>query len=252
MRKILLISNSYGVDATRYLYGIARAAGEPIKVMTLYIGGCSLQRHYRNMLSEERAYVCYVNGMATGLPISLKEALLLDEWQEVVMQQCSPLSGDYESYLPYLPELAAYVRKMVPKAKQYLHMTWSFAEGCKRFEMTAFETRAQMIPCVREAYTKAAAEIRADGVVPSMDAMCKLYDVIGEDTYRDGFHCNLGSARYMLGCLWFMFLFGRDVAGNRFRDFDVAVTEDEVLLAQRLAREALLESGYTLQGSEES
>ena len=53
MKKILAISNSFGVDANRYLYGIARAAKEEIRVVTLYIGGCSLYRHYRNMLSEE-------------------------------------------------------------------------------------------------------------------------------------------------------------------------------------------------------
>ena len=54
MKKILSISNSFGVDATRYLYGVARAAKEDIKIVTLYIGGCSLYRHYRNMLSDER------------------------------------------------------------------------------------------------------------------------------------------------------------------------------------------------------
>ena len=61
--KILAISNSFGVDGTRYLYGIARAAGDNFKVVTLYIGGCSLYRHYRNMLSEENAYSLYLNGI---------------------------------------------------------------------------------------------------------------------------------------------------------------------------------------------
>lgn len=30
MKKILFISNSYGVDATRYLYGVAVTAGERV------------------------------------------------------------------------------------------------------------------------------------------------------------------------------------------------------------------------------
>ena len=112
MKKFLFISNSFGVDSTRYLYGISRAAGKDIKVMTLYIGGCSLYRHYRNMLSEERAYEVYYNGMGTGLRISLKEALLADEWDVVATQQSSPRSGEADSYFPYVTELAAYIRKM--------------------------------------------------------------------------------------------------------------------------------------------
>ena len=246
MKKILLIANSFGEDAARYLYGIARAAGKKIKVATLYIGGCSLYRHYRNMLSEEKAYTFELNGMSTGLNVSLKEALLCDEWDYVTLQQCSPQSGEYESYLPYLPALSEYVKKLAPAAKQYIHMTWSFAEGSKRFEKTPFVGRAEMISHIREAYINAAACIGAEAIIPSLDAMCKLYDAIGDAAYRDGFHASLGVARYMLGCVWFMVLYGMDVTGNTFRDFDVAVTEEEVLLAQRLAREAVLENGFEL------
>ncbi len=246
MKKILLIANSFGQDAVRYLYGIARAAGKKIKVATLYIGGCSLYRHYRNMLSEENAYVFELNGISTGLHVSLKEALLSDEWDCVTMQQCSPRSGEYESYLPYLPALSDYVKRLAPAAKQYIHATWSFAEGSKRFEMTPFATREEMIPHMREAYFNAAACIHAEAIIPSLDAMCKLYDAIGDGAYRDGFHCSLGVARYMLGCVWFMVLYGIDITGNTYRDFDVEVTEEEVLLAQELAREAVLENGFLL------
>ena len=244
MKKVLFISNSYGEDATRYLYGVARAAGEKLKVMTLYIGGCSLARHYRNMLSGDPAYACFVNGMSTGIYVSLKQALLSDEWDVVVMQQCSPQSGHPESYEPYLSELSAYVRKMVPKAQQYMQMTWTFAEGAPRFKLTRFETRAEMIPAVVEAYTEAAASIGADALVPAMHAMCKLYDAIGDKAYRDGYHCSFGVARYMLACLWFIALYRRDFKDNGYTDFDVAVTEDEVALAERIAREVARDAGF--------
>ena len=52
---ILAIGNSFSQDATRYLQKIARADGEKISVINLVIGGCSLERHYLNMLSGERA-----------------------------------------------------------------------------------------------------------------------------------------------------------------------------------------------------
>ena len=246
MKKILVIGNSFGEDATRYLYGIARAAKDEVKVAMLFIGGCSLYRHYRNMLSEERAYVYQFNGISTGLHVSLKEALLSDEWDYVVTQQCSPESGSAHTYYPYLPALAEYVRKLAPKAKIYLQMTWSFDEGCTRFEKTEFENREQMIPAVRAAYKQAAEAIHADGIIPSLEAMCKLYDLLGGLIYRDGFHCSRGVTRYMLSCLWYEVFFGKRVDENSFRDFDVEVSEERVALAQRCATEAALEYGYEL------
>ena len=246
MKKILVIGNSFGEDSTRYLYGIARAAKNEVKIAMLYIGGCSLYRHYRNMISEERAYAYQINGMHSGLFVSLKEALLSDEWDYVVTQQCSPHSGSIETYYPYVTELAAYVRRLAPAAKLYLQMTWSFAEGCTRFQKTAFENREQMIPAIRAAYQKAAEDIQADGIIPALDAMCKLYDVIGEETYRDGFHCNLGVTRYMISCLWYEVFFGKRVDENTFRDFDVPVSEEYVAMAKRFATEAALGFGYKL------
>lgn len=241
MKKILAISNSFGVDANRYLYGIARAAGEKLKIVTLYIGGCSLYRHYRNMLSGERAYEMYFNGVATGFHVSLDEALLSDEWDVVTLQQSSPQSGDYGSYEPFLSELLAYVKKYAPKAKQYIHKTWAYSgdEAYAKKRLSAgFDSREEMLEAVDATYTKAINKIKVDGVIPSFEVMKDLYSEIGEKTYRDGFHASLGVGRYALGCVWFEVLFGKEVIGNTYRDFDVEVSEEEVALAQRIAHDS--------------
>ena len=233
MKKILSISNSFGVDSTRYLYGVARGAACDLKVVTLYIGGCSLGRHYRNMLSEERAYELYVNGVNSGFRVSLKEALLSDKWDMVMTQQSSPLSGEEKSYFPYAAELAAYIRKLAPAAELWLQMTWTFDEGHKRFDLTSYATRETMIPAIRVAYTRAAEVMGVDRMIPALDAMNLLYDAVGAATYRDGFHCSKGIARYMLACLWFEMLFDRSTDGNTFRDFDVPMDEEEISMARR-------------------
>ena len=51
--KVLFVGNSFSNDATRYLQFIA---GEELFVRNLYIGGCSLERHYNNLVGEEREY----------------------------------------------------------------------------------------------------------------------------------------------------------------------------------------------------
>ena len=68
---ILAIGNSFSQDATRYLHQIAAADGVTLHVANLYIGGCSLEHHYRNMLSGERAYELQYNGQLTGFQVSL-------------------------------------------------------------------------------------------------------------------------------------------------------------------------------------
>ena len=60
--QVLTIGNSFSQDATRYLSQIARSAGESLTVINLYIGGCSLERHYRNMKSGEDVYWLEHNG----------------------------------------------------------------------------------------------------------------------------------------------------------------------------------------------
>ena len=58
---ILSIGNSFSMDAQRYLHQIAKSGGSLINCYNLYIGGCPLSTHHRNMLSEERAYALEMN-----------------------------------------------------------------------------------------------------------------------------------------------------------------------------------------------
>ena len=245
MKKILVISNSFGTDANRYFYGVCRAGGESVKVVTLYIGGCSLYRHYRNMLSEKDAYTLHVNGMDTGFLVSLKEALLADEWDIVTIQQSSPLSGKYETYSPYLKEIMAYVRKHAPAAKQYIHAIWGWSdEAVMDKKRSCYNTSAEMFAAADAAYKQAARDIAADGYIPSGALMQKLYKTIGDAAYRDGHHASYGVGRYALALVWYMTIFGKDIDGLVYRDFDEPVTEEQLIAAEKCAREAVSENNY--------
>lgn len=245
MKKILLISNSFGVDATRYLYGIARKAGEEVSVACLFVGGCSLYRHYRNMLSEEAAYQLHYNGHATPFRLSIKEALLADEWDIVTFQQASPKSGDFSTYEPFLTELSAYVKKYAPGAKQYIHAIWAWSDARLSLKAEApYKTSAEMFAADHKAYAEAARAINADGFIPCTAAMEKLYSRIGDDTYRDGGHASHGVGRYMLALVWFGTLFGKSVEGIGFRDLDVEVSDEYIEIAERCAAEAIAENTY--------
>lgn len=216
--KVLCIGNSFSSDATRYLQSIARAAGEKWQVGNLYIGGCSLERHFRNMLTGNDAYELYWNGSPSGFFVSLKEALLSRAWDVVTLQQASHFSPFYDSYQPYLRELAAFVRSLCPKAKVYIHQTWAYEADSAKLASVDFATPEEMFSAVEKAYDRAAADIAADGIIPSGRLLLKLSELA--PVHRDTFHTSLGMGRYALGLLWYKTLSGSPVTDNPFSDLD--------------------------------
>ena len=226
---ILAIGNSFSEDATRYLYGIARADGVRINVVNLYIGGCPLERHYRNMLSGARDYELQYNGHKTGFYVSLDEALYNNQWDIITLQQASSYSTKPESYVPYLTALAEYVRQAAPKAKLYIHETWAYEAGSdKLLNLMKYTEPSEMLRDIKTAYEAAAESIGAYGIIRCGELFGKLCENGIEKIHRDTFHARLGTGRYALALMWYRTLTGRCVTDNAFCDFDTVVTEEEM------------------------
>ena len=229
---ILSIGNSFSQDAQRYLHGIARSAGANINCFNLYIGGCPLSRHYRNMQSGERAYTLEMNGVSTGFPVSLKETLLNRDWSLITIQQASNRSPNFETYQPYLSALVAYVRECVPKAKIVIHQTWGYEDGSHRLtEEMKYESYEAMFADIKAAYELAAKDCAADSIFPSGEVIASLVKS-GIKVHRDTFHLSLGIGRYAAALTWFKMLTGADVSEISFGDFDVPIPEEEIAIAK--------------------
>ena len=241
MLKILCIGNSFGSDCTRYLHGIARADGKDIKVVNLYIGGCSLYRHYRNMLSGEDVYNYEINGYRTDLMVSLQKVLLGDEWDIVFTQQCSPDSGETETYEPYATAIADFVRECNPGCKFYVHQTWTFEREAPRFKLTSFTEPEPHFEAIRKNYEMMADLTDAYGIIPDGEAMFTLWqrkEQYGiEAVHRDGFHAHLGHGRYLLALTLWATITGRDIRGNTFDDFDTEISPETVAAVKEVAYE---------------
>lgn len=230
---ILSIGNSFSEDAQRYLHQIAKCDGFTLNAFNLYIGGCSLSRHYRNMINEQRAYTLEMNGESTGFMVSLKEALINRDWDIVTIQQVSHQSPYYETYQPYLDKLCEYVRFCVPKAKIAMHQTWAYKQGSNRLNVElGYEIHTDMFEDVKNAYEKAAKAVKADLVIPSGELFQKLIESGIEKVHRDTFHASLGLGRYALGLLWYHALAGNPISNNNFSDFDEEVSKDEIEIAK--------------------
>ncbi len=230
---LLSIGNSFSCDAQRYLHRIAKAGGVNLTTFNLYIGGCPLSRHYRNMLSEERAYALEMNGVSTGFFVSLKEALLNRNWDVITLQQASKQSNRYESYQPYLDGVMSYVKKLCPKAKIVIHQTWAYEEGSDKLtKLMGYSHYTEMLRDVKAAYKKAAEDIQAELLIPSGEVFGAMLESGIQKIHRDTFHAAYGLGRYTLGLTWFRFLTGRDIRDNDFSDFDEPVSEEEIALAK--------------------
>lgn len=232
---VLAIGNSFSQDATRYLHSIARADGVDLNVVNLYIGGCSLEKHYRNMLSKREVYELQFNGECTGFLVSLEQALLNRKWDVVTVQQVSTQSFIEESYFPYIQELVNYVKKYQPKAKIYLHQTWAYEDGSERLlNVAKFDTAKQMLNDIISANQKVANELKVDKIIKSGELLGKILDSGIEKIHRDTFHATLGLGRYALGLLWYKTLTGNSVLNNSFNDFDEPVDNESVELVKNI------------------
>ena len=225
--KILSIGNSFSQDAQRYLHRLAKKEGVDLKAVNLYIGGCSLRRHYLNMLDDNVAYDFQFNGESTGIKVSIRQAIVSDNWDYITLQQASHDSARFETYTPYIEALAEYVRKYCPHAKLLIHQTWAYETGSLKLANQQFATDEEMFAAVEQSYSKAAQLIAADGIIPAGKAMLTAAQTGIEQIHRDTFHASLGAGRYLLALCWFKYLTGKDITENAFSEFDVPVTEEE-------------------------
>ena len=85
--KILAIGNSFSEDAMRYLHEIAVAGGKDVQTVNLYIGGCSMETHWNNIVNEAPLYMYQKNGQLSDRYVSIQEALDEQEWDIITCQQ---------------------------------------------------------------------------------------------------------------------------------------------------------------------
>lgn len=201
--KILLISNSFGVNLQTFVKELAVFNGLNLEIYTLYIGGCPLELHDKNIKENNKAYELFVDGNSTGEFVSINDALTRENWDYVSLQQASHLSGIISSYYPYFNNVYTYVKERCPKSKIMFHKTWAYSgKNPYKFEEVktwlpsfSFKNDVEMKENIDLCVFKIQKEYKIDVLVDSATVVfegMKLFD----DLYdSEGFHLN------RLGCL---------------------------------------------------
>ncbi|MBQ6239024.1 MAG: DUF4886 domain-containing protein [Firmicutes bacterium] len=230
--RVLAVGNSFTQDSFRYLHQIAAADGVDLKAVNLYIGGCSLERHWNNLVSGARDYVYEVNGEPTERMVSSNEILAEEPWDYIITQQASHDSGMPETYEPYVVNVVHAFREKCPGAEVLLQETWAYERDSThdrfpRYHCDQQEMYEKLRACYRNAAEKAETRL-----IPSGDVIQTLrgrdpfrYEAGGLSLCRDGFHMSFDYGRYLLGIVIYSFLTGKDIRENTFmpQDTDAAV-----------------------------
>ncbi len=151
--KVLMIGNSFSICVLKYMPQVAADMKLPLDICSLYIGGCSLERHMKNVKAPETNpyrvswnYVSCANDAVPFLSVlkqggkkkdwygNIPAMLAADGWDVVTIQQASHASWRPETYEPFGTELLATIRKLAPRAKVYVQQTWTYTPWDKRLK----------------------------------------------------------------------------------------------------------------------
>lgn len=220
--RILAIGNSFSQDAVNENFGeLCVAAGKHVIVGNLYIGGCSLERHWKSLTEKIPDYTYHKrvdDGKMSSTPKQLITVGIFDEpWDIVTFQQASPKSPDFTTYEPFLGKLVAYIKANVPSAKRLMwHQTWAYHSKSNRAPIKTFGGQKGMYDGICGA-SKAACEKYGLEVIPSGTTIQNIkssYD--NENCHRDGSHLSFTMGRYAAACAWFEAIFHENVEGNTY------------------------------------
>ena len=164
--KVLMVGNSFSICNLREMPQVAESMGKKLDLASLYIGGCSLERHWNNVevAATNATFKPYrFDRITDGKQVvengkaNIPDALVLDKWDVVTVQQASHLSWDPATYHPWGDSLVAKIRELAPQAKIVVQETWSYPPWDKRLKKFGFD-QVEMYVRLHDAYKAFAAK----------------------------------------------------------------------------------------------
>jgi hypothetical protein len=209
----------------------------------MYIGGCSIERHVKNLRKNIPDYR-YRKIDADGKMIevtgyTLEKVLSEEDWDYVSVQQSSPLSGLPESY-SLLPELVSYIKERITEdAVVMFHQTWAYSKDSGHKAYVNYEKdQMKMFNAIVETVNKEIPKVGISLVIPSGVAIQNARtSVLGDDLTRDGYHLSRPQGRYIAACTWLEAVLGVNPIGNAY--CPEGMMPHECRMAQKAAHKAV-------------
>lgn len=204
--KILTIGNSFSQNCTTMLQHMHK----DLFVRNLCIGGCSLEMHSDNIASGAKAYGYQENGVKCFEEIiSVADALHMEVWDVITVQQVSQLAGVYGSYYPYLTNVLRCIRQHCPSARIVFNQTWAYEPYSDHPEFVLYDRDSEKMYERIVSTTDSVAQennlpvIRTGEFVQYLRRNGKFYLDDGTCILsHDGFHLSMVYGNYAAAYMW--------------------------------------------------
>jgi len=234
--KILSVGNSFSVDTMEHLANILQSLGvADIKLGNLYIGGCSIRRHYENITENLPLYEYLVNtgdGWSSTFEQTIADAVQSEEWDIISIQHGTAdgsRNSDPACYERFA-DLVSRIKALAPQAKIAFNMTWVGEPYHSHPEIVAHngdvKTLYETIARVMRTVVKPTAGV--DIVSPTGTAIQNARTAVDVELTRDGYHLSLGLGRYIAALTFLKALTGLDIRGVSFMPDDVTAAQRDI------------------------
>lgn len=198
--KMLVISSSFGMNTTNYLYEIAKDQGcTEVIVARLFLAECTLRTHVANINGNAMAYTYQKRfcdeDWTVKQNITMEYGIMDEDWDIIFLQHSAEGAAQADTYKDYIPKMISYIdsKKTNPNARYVWNMTWAFpgdstnklfqslgADQMKHYETIVAATQEHVVPVKEFA-----------AIIPSGTAVQNARtSKIGDTLNRDSMHLN--------------------------------------------------------------
>lgn len=243
--KVLFIGNSFSADTSLHLADIAQSFGvQNVTIGNLYIGGCSIRKHYENAVNDYAVYEYHVdrgNGFIKTLRHRIRDTIKSEEWDWIAIQHGTLDGSRYAEEESYekLPALIDYIRSIASeKTNIAFNMTW-VGEKNSHEEMITFRNNQlkyyQAIASLTERLIVPMEGLTA--VSPTGTAIQNARAAGAGLLTRDKYHLTEDFGCYIAGLTFFRTVTGLDISSIPWKPD--GVTEEQRLLAVEAVNNAI-------------
>ena len=234
--KVLFIGNSFSDDTIQWMYEIAEDYGINVIVENMYIGGCTLDTHYSNILNDSPNYQWVHRVGSTWERKSnyrLSIAIQAQDWDFISFQQSSGSSGienTYGNLNNLLQRAELYLQN--PEHTQFVwNMTWAYQSDSTHSDFSRYNNNQTTM------YNAICSTVQSEvltldniaTVIPNGTAIQNARtSYVGDHLTRDGYHLSNDLGRYIAGMNALKTLTGVDVDPCRYS----TVSKSQTLIAK--------------------
>lgn len=247
--KVLSIGNSYSNDTFWMLKDIAQSAGKELTVGVAHLSGGTLQQMW-DAINNDKTITAYnkwtpSSGHKQNNNASPRVIIVDEPWDFIFFQQASTQSMNYDTFQPYLKNIANYVQNNATNSKVRYGINMIWPRPVSNSSIGTPEKQLEVYNDIVDAYQKAAFDTDLEVFVPTGTAIMNgrnndyLADISNELT-RDGSHLDEGIGRYLAAMTVFITLYSDHGIGSVSYK-PSGVNDYHLYLAKVAAQKAVIE-----------